>query len=180
MDSDEEQSDDIAGTAFDYKLPDSTVPDLLRIQSLEQQCLAVMNSTSGIEFQCGWAFEDVQKKLIDLFPVAFQWFEAHPYGIDFDRDEPPFALCVRSKRHLHLVPGVVRPTGEKVYVNSHVSRAGFKECTVFLSGFFHITLRNLKTYIPLQPLVDRSHHVYSRLGQKGIISCIRLCPLFLF
>jgi hypothetical protein len=41
---------------------------------------------------------------------------------------------------------VVRPMGEKVYVNSHVSRVGFKECTVFLSGFsqsYHEELENL-------------------------------------
>jgi hypothetical protein len=54
---------------------------------------------------------------------------------------------------------VVCPTGEKVYVNSHVSRVGFKECTVFLSGFFPYHIEELKnlhtTSATRQPIPSR-------------------------
>lgn len=81
--------------------------------------------------------------------------------------ESKWLLCLKVGKKLEVVPGVHFPDGQACHLNAQVTRAGFRDSTIFLGVFFFCPVLSL-LYSPsvIQLHVDQLQHLSFRHGQQ--------------
>jgi hypothetical protein len=109
------------------------------LQTLRTFGLAVIDYQHGIELHTAWDYPAVVRKLRELFPNLFEWFNGlftEPNPDPDDKEHPwlpHFRLCNKAGKGVSVASGVFYPTGYDLYFNARIGRAGFRNHMLILS-----------------------------------------------
>ena len=106
-------------------------PDEGYIQLLEQQRLAIRNTTEGFELDTSWTYDEVYTFLRHHFSFLFQYFEEGP-NADSYLLTTPFIVVHKSHQTLRAVPYEQECLdGGVLQRNSAVPRSGLHQWKLF-------------------------------------------------
>jgi len=98
-------------------LADNGFPNNIVIQHLQTQKLAIIDPTSGIEFNVESSFDELDGQLRSLFPDAFATIDTFPDERNHDQNYPSrvlkaqWMLVTRDRRRMVVVSDLPFPTG---------------------------------------------------------------------
>ncbi|KAF9060394.1 hypothetical protein BDP27DRAFT_1430117 [Rhodocollybia butyracea] len=138
--------------ALPKKVNGTHILTLVSLRAYQNQGLAVINSTTGIEFDMVWDKETVLEKLVEELPAIQLLMEE---GENDLRGRPSVLLCTRQDRRIQLT-GLTIPNGDAARQYSRRPTAGWRGSVLVFTSRTAINPKDLKALA--ENAVDKNGH----------------------